>query len=387
MKDNSKWKLTQKMASNIVVVFAGILFYICLSNFDQVRATVNGFMGIIAPFIWGIVVAYLLDGPIRFFERTILKGHRTLSIVLTYILTFLLLGFLGRMVMPQLIQSIMALINNVPYYLQNLEALASRFGIGTVELEGIIGSYQEIVNRVADAASTMIPKLLGYGVAIGSGVISAITALISSIYMLSSKQKLMSQMRKVVLALAPQDYAQRILDVSSRANQVFSGFINGKLVDSAIIGLICFVCTTLLDLPFALLISVIVGVTNIIPFFGPFIGAIPSIMILLIVEPLSALEFGIFVIILQQFDGNILGPKILGDSTGLPALWVLVAIILGGGLFGFAGMVVGVPTFAVLYMLFSDFLAERLRRRGMDRNGCPLPPEEMPPEAVQEVTE
>ena len=156
---------------------------------------------------------------------------------------------------------------------------------------------------------------------------------------------------------------------------MFSGFIIGKIIDSAIIGVICFVGMSLLGMPFTLLISMIVGVTNVIPFFGPFIGAIPSIMILLMASPIDAIKFAIFVLALQQFDGNILGPKILGDSTGLSAIWVLVAIIVGGGLFGFAGMVVGVPTFAVLYSLTSDFLADRLKAKGITANGEPLKPE------------
>ena len=168
--------------------------------------------------------------------------------------------------------------------------------------------------------------------------------------------------------------ARSVLEVCYHANRVFGGFIIGKIIDSSIIGVLCFVCMTLLRLPFAVLISVIVGVTNIIPFFGPFIGAVPSILILLIVDPIAALKFAVFVLLLQQFDGNILGPKILGDSTGLSALWVLVAIIVSGGLFGFAGMVVGVPVFAVLYALASSFFARRLREKGIDEEGNPLPP-------------
>lgn len=177
-----------------------------------------------------------------------------------------------------------------------------------------------------------------------------------------------------MLALLPLPRARSVLEVCSRANRVFGGFIIGKIIDSSIIGVLCFVCMTLLRLPFAVLISVIVGVTNIIPFFGPFIGAVPSILILLIVDPIAALKFAVLVLLLQQFDGNILGPKILGDSSGLSALWVLVAIIVSGGLFGFAGMVVGVPVFAVLYALASSFFARRLREKGIDEEGNPLPP-------------
>ena len=180
-------------------------------------------------------------------------------------------------------------------------------------------------------------------------------------------------MRKVIYAFLPMEKARRTLTVCRNANRVFNGFIYGKLIDSAIIGVLCFILMSLFKMPFALLISVVVGVTNVIPFFGPFIGAIPSVMILLMVDPIVAIEFGVLILILQQFDGNILGPKILGDSTGLSAIWVLVAIIVGGGLFGFVGMVIGVPTFAVLYSLTSDLLARRLKAKGIDKDGNPLP--------------
>lgn len=304
-KEN-KWQVTGRVVSNLIVVFAGVAFYMALSNFDALRAQLRAWLGILSPFVWGLVIAYLLDAPVRFFESK-LGGRRKLSILISYVLAFLVVGFLLRMVLPQ----------------------------------------------------------------IGNGFISAVTALISSVYMLMGKDRLL---RKAVLALLPLPRARSVLEVCSRANRVFGGFIIGKIIDSSIIGVLCFVCMTLLRLPFAVLISVIVGVTNIIPFFGPFIGAVPSILILLIVDPIAALKFAVFVLLLQQFDGNILGPEILGDSTGLSALWVLVAIIVSGGLFGFAGMVVGVPVFAVLYALASSFFARRLWEKGIDEEGNPLPP-------------
>ena len=208
--------------------------------------------------------------------------------------------------------------------------------------------------------------------AVGSGVVTALTALIASIYMLAGKDRLIAQMRKLTFALFPVKKAGHILEVAARANGIFVGFINGKLLDSAIIGLLCFVLTTLFRIPYAVLVSVVVGLTNIIPFFGPIIGAVPCLMILLIVDPWSALRFGVLVIALQQFDGNILGPKILGNSTGLSAIWVLVSIVLGGGLFGFPGMVLGVPTFAVLYSLVRDWSEARLAEKGIDAAGNPV---------------
>lgn len=323
--------------------------------------------------MWGLVIAYLLDAPVRFFESK-LGGRRKLSILISYVLAFLVVGFLLRMVLPQIGDSLFLLAGRIPSYLDNLSVLMQNSRLDELGLDKVLGSYQELLEKATGMVSSFLPKIVGYGVAIGNGFISAVTALISSVYMLMGKDRLLRQLRKAVLALLPLPRARSVLEVCSHANRVFGGFIIGKIIDSSIIGVLCFVCMTLLRLPFAVLISVIVGVTNIIPFFGPFIGAVPSILILLIVDPIAALKFAVFVLLLQQFDGNILGPKILGDSTGLSALWVLVAIIVSGGLFGFAGMVVGVPVFAVLYALASSFFARRLWEKGIDEEGNPLPP-------------
>lgn len=373
MNKENKWQVTGRVASNLIVVFAGVAFYMALSNFDALRAQLRAWLGILSPFVWGLVIAYLLDAPVRFFESK-LGGRRKLSILISYVLAFLVVGFLLRMVLPQIGDSLFLLAGRIPSYLDNLSVLMQNSRLDELGLDKVLGSYQELLEKATGMVSSFLPKIVGYGVAIGNGFISAVTALISSVYMLMGKDRLLRQLRKAVLALLPLPRARSVLEVCSHANRVFGGFIIGKIIDSSIIGVLCFVCMTLLRLPFAVLISVIVGVTNIIPFFGPFIGAVPSILILLIVDPIAALKFAVFVLLLQQFDGNILGPKILGDSTGLSALWVLVAIIVSGGLFGFAGMVVGVPVFAVLYALVSSFFARRLREKGIDEEGNPLPP-------------
>ncbi len=156
-----------------------------------------------------------------------------------------------------------------------------------------------------------------------------------------------------------------ILHLTTKSNEIFGGFIIGKIIDSAIIGVLCFFGLSILDMPYVMLVSVIVGVTNVIPFFGPYIGAVPSAILILLSDPMKGLYFIIFILVLQQFDGNILGPKILGNSTGLSAFWVIVAILLGGGLFGFVGMVMGVPTFAVLYYIAEMILDNRLKRKSL----------------------
>ena len=195
------------------------------------------------------------------------------------------------------------------------------------------------------------------------GIKDFILGLIVSVYLLLSKENLLAQIKKMTLAIFPKRTCQRIFNVYHKSNKMFIGFISGKIIDSIIIGILCFIIMRIIGINYSVLISLIIGVTNIIPFFGPFIGAIPSAMLVFFDDPRDVIPFLIFILILQQFDGNILGPRILGDSTGLPAFWVLFAIFLGGGLFGFTGMLLGVPTFALIYALFRDFIENNLKNK------------------------
>ena len=341
------------------------------------------FFDVISPFIAGFVVAYLLNSPVKFFERKVyrrLRWKRGLSITTVYILAIALVAFLINMILPQIVSSVTELIANLKGYIDNLnnlvDHLVTRFELEGDSIDALMVSYEDLMNKAAGYVAAAIPQILNFGYAVGSGIVTALTAFIASIYMLSGKRTLISQIRGALFALFPVEKVKRFLHNCSRANNIFVGFINGKIIDSAIIGVLCFILCTILQIPYSLLVSVIVGVTNVIPFFGPFIGAIPSAMILLIVDPWAALRFVIMVILLQQFDGNILGPKILGDSTGISAIWVLVSIVVGGGLFGFIGMLLGVPTFAVLYMLTKEFVAARLQEKRIDGNGKSLTPQE-----------
>lgn len=198
------------------------------------------------------------------------------------------------------------------------------------------------------------------------GLFDFVIGIIVCVYVLSSADKLKRQAKMIVSAVAPKKYVDSIFEITNEMDQCFGGFIRGKLVDSLIIGILCFVCVSIMDMPYPVLISTIVGVTNIIPFFGPFIGAIPSGILILTVSPIQALYFAIFIFILQQFDGNILGPAILGQSTGLGSIWVLFSILIFGDLFGFVGMIIGVPTFAVIYYLISKYVFKQLHEREMD---------------------
>lgn len=216
----------------------------------------------------------------------------------------------------------------------------------------------------------MLPNLTNYlynlsmGVARVIGVLTdLLIGLIVAAYLLGCKDTLCAQSKKMIYSSMKLSAANLVISKFRYAHHVFGGFINGKLLDSLIIGIICFICCTLMDMPYTMLVSVIVGVTNVIPFFGPFIGAIPSGFLILLNSPIKAVYFAIFILILQQFDGNILGPKILGGSTGLSSFWVLFSILLFGGLFGFVGMVLGVPIFAVVYNLTDDIIRWALTRK------------------------
>ena len=391
--EKKRWyQLDSRALSNLVIVCVGILLYLGLTHLPQVKNAVSSVVNVFTPFITGFVIAYLLNTPVDFFERTVYqksRGKRALSIVTVFLIAVVVIAILLQLVLPQVTDSIRQLLSNLTAYLSNLDNmvqnLIQQFHIEGEGLTNLVDRYNEfirnlssadMVKRASEFLTASAPDLWNFGMSVISagtgvvnGVVTALTAVIASIYMLSGKPRLMNQLKKLIYAAFPERGVSRILSVGGKANQIFVGFINGKLIDSAIIGVLCFLLCSLIKIPYAVLVSVVVGITNVIPFFGPIIGAVPCLMILVIVDPWAALRFGVLIIALQQFDGNILGPKILGDSTGLSAIWVLVAIVVGGGLFGFPGMLLGVPTFAVLYSLVKEWAERRLEEKGINTDG------------------
>ena len=389
MKKNRLFAVTRRTVSNLLVVLIGIAFFLFLSNYSMCMNKLRGLYQIISPFVAAFVVAFLLNAPMVWMEDKVFyrfRHKRAFAVISTYTIALAVVGSLMVAVMPEVWMSAVTLFENLPGYLESIGGMvndiAQKFHLDLNSAEALVGSWEEFVAVLVATIQKLLPQFIDFSVALGNGVINSIMALIVSIYMLLSKDTLKRQCKKAIYALFEKDTAERILQISRRSHVVFSGFINGKILDSAIIGVICFIVTAMLQLEYSALISVIVGITNMIPFFGPFIGSIPCIVILVIVDPWQALIFAVFVLILQQFDGNILGPKILGNSTGLSPMWVLLAIVIGGGMFGFAGMLVGVPTFAVLYSVVSDFLHDRLMEKGINEKGEPLPaqPEEADPQ-------
>ncbi len=371
--EEKKTFFTGRFLTQLLLVFFGIVIYLSLSHLNDLLNLLKQLYQVVWPFVMAFVLAWLLDPLVKFCEEKIFrKGkprpRRWLSIALTYIVMIALLAALLYVLLPQVYESLLALVGSLPSYLEDLQKavnhLAEQFTLLDKENTSfIVDTYSDLITRLMGWLQSVIPHIVNAGMSIGSGLVNILMALIASIYMLADKARLQGAARKAVYALIPAPHDEKLLAFTRQANSIFSGFINGKLLDSLIIGLLCLAGTLILRIPFAGLISLIVGVTNIIPVFGPFIGAIPSILILLIVDPWSALWFGIFVIALQQLDGNVIGPRILGDSCGVSALGVLVSITVAGSLMGVAGMLIGVPVYSILCLLARDYLDARLKKK------------------------
>ena len=380
-----------------LVVAASILFYMALNYLPVLRGGLQKLAAILNPFIWGLVFTYLLAPLMRSLERSCFyplgkKLHkkneqaaksfgRGLAVLISIIVLIAVLTALVYMILPQLYSSIETIVTNSPSYLENLgiwvdqtlkdfPAVADFVEARIKELNTNLGN--DLFGWVRD---NVLPQLGNFVTNVTSGVYSVVRAvynlvigIIVSVYLLNGIEHYGAAFKRMLYSIFNIESAEKLLDVIRFTDRTFMGFINGKLLDSAIIGLICYIVCAILNMPYTLLVSVIIGITNIIPFFGPLIGAIPSAFIILMVDPLKCLIFIIFIIVLQQIDGNFIGPKILGNSVGISGFWVMFSIILGAGLFGFWGMLLGVPVFVVIYTLLNGAIEKKLRRSDLPVN-------------------
>ena len=366
-----------------------ILAYYVVNHFNAVAAGFGRLNDILMPFYIGIVMAYLLcpiyNGVTKLLYR-VNKGRfkkpindlRLARVFATIIsLAVLLLVVVGGiiMILPDLWDSIIGLLMGVPaaitrfinWLSDNLKSNPELMTFLEGKLDGISDTIMNWVQEKLVPGAEALINDLSVRVIGTVGIFSDFfVALVICVYIRNSKEKFIAQGQKLILAVFKKERADQIFELGRLSNQTFGGFINGKILDSIIIGIICFIMMNILKLPMAILISVIVGLTNIIPFFGPFIGMVPSALILLIIEPVAALKFIIMVLVLQQIDGNIIGPKILGKTTKLASFWVMFAIIVGGGLFGFPGMILGVPFFAIVYTYISRAINRRLEEKKLE---------------------
>lgn len=340
--------------------------------------TAGGFaavLGALSPFAGGIALAYVLDIPTRFYAEKLFRGKRAPAIVLAYLTFIVVLAAVIGLILPQLVQSISTFVNALPGYLDSaaasLGALLKRFNADTDLTATLTANLENSGEHFQETAANMMSTVAGAAAAGAAGaagrVLDAFVSLAASIYLLAEKEPLLKACRALLRALFPPHAAAGVLSVFQLANRTFSGYIGGQLLDALLVGIETFIAMLILRLNYAPMIAVLVAVTNIIPIAGPYIGAIPSALLLLLSgEPLQALIFCILILVVQQVDGNFIAPRILGGATGISGLWVLVAIIVGGGLFGIVGMVVGVPVMAVLAALLKQAVGAGLTARGLD---------------------
>lgn len=376
--------------TGLLVVVVSICFYYLLFHGVSLKNGLGGIVRIAMPFIDGLMIAYLMCPLVNLLEHKVIyplfkksnkkvtaktrKKVRFFSIIATICIVFLFLYGFFLMVIPQLVKSIQSIVLQFPIYINNLSTWITNLLSNNPDIENIVtelfdkysGEAEKWLNQSLLPQMNMMLKslslsVLGFLVSVWNLILGFIIA----IYIIGSKELFTGQCKKVIYSFLEPDKANSFIRNLRFTHRTFSGFLGGKIIDSIIIGIICFVCTSFIGTPYPVLISVIIGITNVIPFFGPYLGAIPSSILILMVDPIQCLYFVIFILILQQFDGNLLGPKILGDSTGMSGFWVIFAITIFGGMFGIFGMFIGVPTFAVILAAFKAICNRMLKKKGL----------------------
>ena len=380
MKINWNSKYNTISVYSLIVICCSIIFYFIASQIGSFSEKISIVIGILYPFIIGFAIAYLLNFILKFYEVDLLgdakwfsklkRSHkRSIGLILTY-LTAIGIGYLFiHFIVPQLMDSIMGLVNDVPMYVDTatklFNELMNKTDLSPEYTQLIREQMDKYINFIMDFAKEIIPVVGNTVKIIASSIWNIVLGIIISVYLLIDKENFFAISRKITCALFSEKTANRIFELTHRTNETFGRFLSGKIIDSAIIGVLSFIVFSIFKMPYVLLISVIIGVTNIIPFFGPFIGAIPSFIIILFVSPAKALIFLILVFVIQQIDGNIIGPKILGDSIGISAFWILFSILVAGKFLGLVGMIIGVPVFAIIYSVIKEEVEYKLKMKNL----------------------
>ncbi|MBP5269171.1 MAG: AI-2E family transporter [Ruminococcus sp.] len=363
-----------------IVIAVNVLLVLALNNISDILDSIYHLFDVLQPVTWGLIIAFLTNPVMVRTSRLMEKLYKTeeqrqkasgfikiISVIITELLFVGIVTGIVAIVVPELIKSVIEIFDNSGSIAESIQKWINKVFRNYPALEKAatnwLSDFNTDVGTIYDKLKPMLENILSGAWEIVTVVKNFLLGLIVSVYMLCSKEKLLAQFKKIIIAVTKKRTCEKVMAGFEQANSVFSGFITGKIIDSIIIGLICFIGLTIMSMPYATMISVMIGVTNIIPFFGPLIGAVPTGLLILLIEPKKCIIFVVFVVVLQQFDGNILGPKILGDSTGLPGFWVLMSLILFGGIFGFGGMILAVPTTALLYSFIRGSVEEKLRNK------------------------
>lgn len=376
-----KKDILERSLSNLLAFSGAIIVYFVILNLSGIFKGIGNFTRMMSPFVYGFVIAYLLKNPMKYIEkfyyRLIKKEKykkliRGLSISTTLLFSVVVLTGFVSIIIPQLSDSISIFISNLPLYMENVDnftkGIVNKIDFNSSLVEQFLSAFQTLISKTSEIVSKLLPAAVNILLSVSGKLVDIIIGIVVSIYFLAGKEKFAAQIKKTVFALIPEKSADYILEKAQMTNRIFSKYISGQLTDAAVLGIICFISMSVLRMPYALLVSMIVTVTNIIPVIGPFIGAVPSIFIISMVSFPKAIGFAILVLVLQKLDANILVPKIIGDSTGLSGFWVFLAIFAGGGIFGITGVILGVPTMAVTYNIVKEIIENRLSAKGKPKD-------------------
>lgn len=362
----------------LLIAFA-LALVVAVIKVDAISLWASMILGLLSPFFIGFVIAFVLNIPYSAFSRMLLPLARTergrkwvkpVAILGAYLLCLAILGTITSFIIPEVVNSIGTLITNIGTYIANLEqlvyTLSDRFQLHNIDFTKLENEIKTLINSAANLLSYTMPQIVGFTAGIFQTLFNVIIGIILSIYMLSSRDTLKSQAKRLLYAFIPRKAADKVMAVSTLTAECFARFISGQLTEACILGLLCFIGMSIFRFQYAFLISVMIGSTSIIPVLGAFIGAVPAVFLLLMVEPMQAVWFIVFLVVLQQIEGNLIYPRVVGESIGLPAIWVMLAILVGGGLGGPLGMLMGVPIMTVIYKLLKQESTVRLTQRKIE---------------------
>ena len=362
-----------------LVISSSIIVYLMASQAEDLKIKFSGMIATMQPFIIGSAIAYIINFILNFYEKVVFefkylnklnrKYRRGIGLLLSYLTAIIVISLFMQFVLPQLVDSIVGLANNIPQYVNDashvITEISEKFNLESKYMNMIVEKWNELLNYIITLLTNLIPVIGNFIMTLGSSILNVIIGIIVSIYILIDKEKFIALSRKITFSIFSQERSKRIVELARRSNDTFGKFLSGKILDSLIIGILTFIILTIFKMPYTLLISVVIGITNIIPFFGPFFGAIPSAIIILCVSPIKALWFIGIILVIQQIDGNIIGPKILGDSIGISAFWILFSLLIFAKFLGLIGMIIGVPIFAIIYSIIKENVERRLKAKGL----------------------
>ena len=362
-----------------IVILLAVLAVFFFLNYSDFGGYISKLFSILSPVLLGVLFAYLLNPIVRFFENKVFgfivrkggkRGHsRALAVTCTYLALLLAITGFVALIVPQIVSGYTDLLSNMNNYIRTIQnwltGLAEKNELLSEFTEKIFVYLNDVIGRISEIVQQLIPSITKIISNVITVVKNSFIGIIMSVYFLLAKERLGAQSKKIARACMSEKKYESFMKNVAMADKSFGGFISAKILDSFIIGVICFISMALLGMPYYPLISLIVGVTNVIPFFGPFIGAIPGAFIIFIISPVKALWFCVLIFFIQQLDGNYIGPKLIGSSIGLEPVWIIVSITVMSGLLGFTGMVFGVPIFAVIYAFVKNGVENRLKNKGL----------------------